>query len=70
MLMTEEELDKLSTIEADIKTLVDEKHAEWIVHGGVEDEWDDYLGQLKSLGLDDYVATYQAAYDRYLAAQQ
>jgi putative aldouronate transport system substrate-binding protein len=69
MYMTEDELDQLATLEADISTLVDEKRAEWIVRGGVEEEWDEYVSQLESMGLDDYVAVYQSAYDRYLEAQ-
>jgi len=69
MYMTKDELDRLALIEADITTLVAEKRAAWIARGGVEDEWDEYVDQLEKIGLDEYVAIYQAAYDRYLDAQ-
>ncbi len=60
-----EELQELSTIEADVKALVDEKRARWIVDGGVAAEWDAYVAQLESIGLDRMVEIYQQAYDRY-----
>jgi putative aldouronate transport system substrate-binding protein len=44
---------------------VKEKRAKWIVSGGVDQEWDSYIAQLKSIGLDKMVKIYQDAYDRY-----
>lgn len=67
--MTQEELQTLSTTSADIKALVDEKRASWIVRGGVEEEWESYVAELEALGVHDLVATYQGAYDRYLESQ-
>ena len=31
------------------------------------DNWDSFVANIKSMGIDEIVATYQAAYDRYLA---
>ena len=34
-------------------------------NGTVEDEWDSYVSQLESMGVEDVTATYQQAYDRF-----
>lgn len=60
-----EELEEISSIEADIKALVDQKRAEWITSGGVEGEWDAYVSQLESMGLERLVEIWQAGYDRF-----
>ncbi len=62
---SDEEIQEISTIETEIKALVDAKRAEWIARGGIEDEWDSYVAQLESMGLDRMVELYQQAYDRY-----
>lgn len=60
-----EELEEISSIEADIKALVEQKRAEWITSGGVEGEWDAYVSQLESMGLERLVEIWQAGYDRF-----
>ncbi|MFI7065055.1 ABC transporter substrate-binding protein [Kribbella sp. NPDC050124] len=62
---TQEELQRIGEIDTELKALVDERRAGWIVRGGVEKDWDGYVQQLKSAGLDEYVDLYQKAYDRY-----
>lgn len=64
-MLSVDELNTVSTIEADITTLVTEKIATWIVKGGIEQEWDGYVSQLESIGLSEVLAAYQAAYDRF-----
>jgi putative aldouronate transport system substrate-binding protein len=63
-----EELEQIGQIEPDIDALVEQKRAEWIVSGGIEDEWTGYVDQLRNMGLDDLLKIYQAGYDRYQAA--
>ena len=60
-----EELEEIGSIEADIKALVEQKRAEWITAGGVEGEWDGYVSQLESMGLERLVEIWQAGYDRF-----
>jgi putative aldouronate transport system substrate-binding protein len=62
---TQEELQQVNEISTELKSLVDEKRAAWIVRGGVEKDWDTYLAQLKSAGLDELMSVYQTAYDRH-----
>ncbi len=55
--------------DSDLKALTEEKTAHWLTDGGIEDEWDDYVSAMDSMGLQDVVAAWQAAYDRYVEAQ-
>ena len=57
--------NRISTVETDLQTLVDEKVSTWIVKGGIEDEWDGYVAQLDSIGLSEVLEVYQTAYDRF-----
>ena len=61
---TQDELARMGQIQTDVKAIVDEKRAAWIVRGGVEKDWDGYVSALKQAGIDDLVGIYQAAYDR------
>lgn len=65
VMLSNEELDQVSFANADINTLVKEKFASWIVNGTIDSEWDAYVSQLQTLGVEDVVATYQQAYDRF-----
>ncbi|MFI3212490.1 MAG: extracellular solute-binding protein [Eubacteriales bacterium] len=38
----------------DINNYIDLTQAQWIVEGGIEEEWDAYLASLSDLGIDDY----------------
>jgi putative aldouronate transport system substrate-binding protein len=64
-----EELDEIGSIEPDIKALVEQKRAQWIVEGGVEDEWDGYASQLEAMGLPKLLEIWQAGYDRFHDAE-
>jgi putative aldouronate transport system substrate-binding protein len=63
---TLEEFNRTGQIATEVKALVDQKRASWIVRGGVEKEWDSYVAALKKAGIDEYVQIYQTAYDRHL----
>lgn len=67
VMLSNEELDQTAQPLADIKTLVQEKFATWIVRGTIDAEWDAYLAQLNTLGLEQVNKVYQDAYDRYAA---
>ncbi len=63
---TEEELETLDLM-TDIKSFCDEKFAGWVRNGGADQEWDAYVQQLENMGVNDVVAAWQAAADRYNA---
>ncbi|MCF2941297.1 ABC transporter substrate-binding protein [Paenibacillus alkaliterrae] len=59
-----EELDRLSTIEADLRPYVLRKRAEWITNGKVDSEWDSFLKELDRLGLQEWLKIKQDGYNR------
>lgn len=63
--LTTEESDKVRNIETDLQTYVDQMEAKFIT--GVEpiENWDKYIKTVESMGLEEYVAIYQGAYDRW-----
>lgn len=63
-----EETETINEYISDLKDYVSETSANWIVNGGVEEEWDAYVSQLANMGVEDVVAAWQSAYDRYEAA--
>lgn len=65
MYLTVEEAETISILETDLTSYVDQCYANWIVHGGIENEWDGYLKKLDEMGLQEYIQIYQDAYDRY-----
>lgn len=70
VLLSNEELDQVSYAQTDINTLVKEKFASWVVQGGIDEEWDGYVSQLRTLGVEDVTGVYQDAYDRYEDGQK
>lgn len=65
--LTTEESDRVSTIEGDIATLVDETMAN-LVFGNVDFDsyYDDFISKMEAMGLNELLACKQAAYERYL----
>lgn len=64
VLFDKEELDRLSTVEADLYPYIHRKRAEWITNGKADEEWADYLAELDRLGFEDWQEIKQAGYDR------
>ncbi len=64
---TLEETETINEYISDLNDYVSETSANWIINGGVEEEWDQYVGQLENMGVNDVVAAWQSAYDRYMA---
>ncbi len=67
---TAEELEVIDRYKADFESMVSEQEALWLKDGGPsDDEWNEYVQRLKdSCGLEQLLAVYQAAYDRYAKA--
>ncbi len=41
------------------------KKADWILNGGIEEEWDSYLEKMEKYGLSDYLSIKQKYFDQY-----
>jgi putative aldouronate transport system substrate-binding protein len=65
--LTAEEVDKLAKITTEVKTYNDEMVLKFILGAEPLTKFDDYVAQLKKLGIDEGIKINQAAYDRYLS---
>lgn len=64
---TQEEIERLGDLRADIIPYVNGKYASWMMQGGMDAEWDAYLKKLQDMKLDEMLKIYQSAYDRYMS---
>ena len=65
---TEEQMDEISKLTVDIYKYVTESWANWIVNGGIGNDWDGYIAQLNQMGLERLMEIYQEALDSYNSA--
>ena len=56
---------KYHRYDTDIKKYAEQKKADWILNGGIEEEWDSYLEKMEDYGLSDYLAIKQKYFDQY-----
>lgn len=63
--LNKEEGKIMAQLQPQMKSYVDQTLAKWITSGGVEEDWEGYVKQLKSMGLDNYITQFQTALDRY-----
>lgn len=59
-----EEVSELSLTQTDIVSHILQTQARWITDGGIEEEWDSYLAELDTLGIDRYIDLYKTAFER------
>lgn len=63
----ESEIEQIGILQTDIDSYVMQKYAEWIVNGGIDDDWDGFQQKLKDMDVDSYIKIYTDAYERYMA---
>lgn len=66
--MTMDDLDRATQLETDINSYGNQMKAHWILDGGVDEEWDEYLQKMDNYGLEEYIALKQKYYDEYMAS--
>lgn len=65
---TTKETEEYNRIYSDIDTYMDETFSKFVVGDLSLDQFDSFVDQLKTMGIEDCIAIQQAAYDRYLEA--
>ncbi|QSS98786.1 ABC transporter substrate-binding protein [Pontibacillus sp. ALD_SL1] len=68
--LTAEELDTVNRIEPELIDYIDKKRAQWLMNGGVEEEWDTYLEKLEQIGLNEMLEIYQDGLERFKESQK
>lgn len=64
---TDEELNRMATLTADIYKYVEAQYAHWVTEGGIDEEWDAYLEQLDAMGIQELIEIQNTAYEAYVA---
>lgn len=64
VMMTTDELSLLAQIQPTISDIVDRYINQWVTGGVTDDNWNAYLGELQSAGVEELVSIYQSAVDR------
>ncbi|MBO4940611.1 MAG: extracellular solute-binding protein [Clostridia bacterium] len=60
---------KIANLQTDIFNAVEVNKADWILgRSDVEEDWDKYLKEMKSIGIEDYVNIMQKSYDSFKKA--
>ena len=66
MNMTDDENEEMTNLMSDIQTFYEENVAKFVTGDRSLDEFDDFVAQMKEMGVDRIVELTQVAYDRYL----
>ena len=61
---TQEENDELALLSTDISGYCQQMRAKWVTEGGIDEEWDEYIAQLKAMDLDRFIEIRMNAYNR------
>ncbi len=62
---TEDEINQLGTVQADLNTYVNECATRFVIgEMNLDTDWDTFQSTLEAMGMSNYLATAQAAYDR------
>lgn len=67
--LTAEEKEEIADALTQVKTYADTQMNKIVIGELSMDEWDDVVAKFYDMGLDDVLEVYNAAYQRYLAAQ-
>lgn len=62
--MEQKDAERNAVVIPDLGQYVTKMTAKWIYSGGIDADWNEYVNQLKKLGMDDYIKINQKAYDR------
>lgn len=67
--LTVDESERFSVIMTDINTYAEENVMKFVTGELSFDTWDQFIGTIESMGIDEAIEIYQGAYDRYVAAK-
>lgn len=67
ILFTVEQTDRLAELKKDLSDCMKNTFSTWMLEGGIEEGWDDYVAQMHKLGVDEYIAILQDALDNFNA---
>ncbi|MEK4473849.1 extracellular solute-binding protein [Paenibacillus sp. FSL R7-0048] len=69
VMYTAEEFQELPTLTTDIDSYVNTMRAQFIISGDIDEQWDDYVKQLRGMGLEKMVKIRTDAFSRYMGVE-
>lgn len=57
--------DRMTEISTDLFTYIDDAYANWIIEGGIAEDWEEFKTEVYNYGLQEYLDIYQASYDEF-----
>ncbi|MFC4402685.1 extracellular solute-binding protein [Gracilibacillus xinjiangensis] len=67
---SDEDNNQMSLINTDFMNLAMSKFAEWVSSGGIDSQWEDYVQEVESMGLQTNLDIMQSYYDEYKNNQE
>ena len=65
--MSAEDTEKLSTIQTDLISYVNTSRSDFVMNGITDEKWQEYLEQVDSYGLSEYLGIFQKYLDEFYA---
>jgi len=62
---TNDQLSTLATLFTDLDAYVASNQATWVTEGGINEQWDNYIKTLETMGYNDFIKIQQDAYNTY-----
>lgn len=63
--MSQEDLDKITQYTTELDNYVKQMKSDFVMNGGVDEKWDDYLKKLEGYGMLEYIEILQKNMDAY-----
>ena len=67
--LTPDEQSKVNAVITDIQTYAEQMEAKFIIGNEPISNWDNYIGTLKKMGIENVVNIYQVAYDKWKSSK-
>jgi len=58
-------MEKITLFDTEVKDYAQMMKAKWIMNGGIDKEWNEYIATLKKMGLPEMIAIKQKALERF-----
>lgn len=62
-----EQQQVLSTLYTDISAYASTMQAEWVVNGGIDEDWEEYMTSLERMGYNDFMDVMNEVYNTYVS---
>ena len=63
---TVEESEEVALLKTELLTYIERRASDWIMNGGINEQWDAYLAELNAMGLERLLEINQNAYNRFI----